>query len=679
MRLTTLKIALLVIFFLANVNMAISQNVDSLENIIKLDVPDKDKFKVLHKLVWMHLQRDIDKSLMYANQLLDISSKMDNKLYLGRTYSLLVGCYNEKDYGLDTIMNVYNKGIAIADKIEDLKLKGILFNNMARTYARIGQIDKALSLYQEGLLIDKQLGIPGGATRTMGNIGNMMLENKNYKVAKYYYQKAIKDAEEQDDQIMVSQLGLALGSVYSAENKIDSALVLYQNALLISTNNENLFTKSLALSNIGSINFKKKNYELSLDYLKESYENAKKLNSTYCMGAALSNMCDVYFEQQDHYKAISIAMEGLAILGEQGTLKSRMGFYKNLSDNYEAIGDYKLAFKNQEHYHVLNDSIYNLEKTKQINNLTIKFEVDQKELENQQLKTEKKVNEKAIQNRNLIALALLLGLLLIGSWGFSVYRSRLKAKKYNDVLEQQVEARTVELQVANKNLKQANTELRSFNHIASHDIKEPIRNIGSYVSLIKRRINSDDRAELKDYFDVIKNSTQQIYTLLEDVMNFSKLSQSQSIEKQEVDLNFMLQKIENNLEPRITASNGQVNYSSLPTIESNNLLLFTALENIIENGLKFNKSSTSTINITYQNTDNQHNIIIEDNGIGIDAEYHHQIFEMFKRLHDRQAYQGSGLGLAMTKVAIEKLGGSIKIESQEGEGSIFRIYLPSSN
>lgn len=262
---------------MANVNIAISQNVDSLENIIKLDVPNKDKFKALQKLTWMHLQRDIDKSLMYANQLLDITSEMDNKVYLGRTYSLLVICYNEKDYGLDTIMNVYNRGIAIANKIDDLQLKGILYNNMARTYARVGQIDKALSLYQEGLLLDEKLGSTRGATRTMGNIGNMVVENKNYKVAKYYYQKAIKYAEKQDDQAMVSQLGLALGSVYSRENKIDSALTLYENALVTSTTNENHFTKSLALSKIGNINFKKKRYEQSLDYLRQSYEIAKKI------------------------------------------------------------------------------------------------------------------------------------------------------------------------------------------------------------------------------------------------------------------------------------------------------------------------------------------------------------------------------------------------------------------
>ena len=678
MRLTILKIALLVIFFLANVNMVFSQNVDSLENIIKLDVPNKDKFKALQELTWMHLQRDIDKSLRYANQLLNITSEMDDKVYLGRTYSLLVICYNEKDYGLDTITNVYNRGIAIADKIDDLQLKGILYNNMARTYARVGQIDKALSLYQEGLLIDEKLGSPRGATRTMGNIGNMMVENKNYIVAKYYYQKAIKHAKKQDDQAMVSQLGLALGSVYSRENKIDSALTLYENALLISTTNKNHFTRSIALSNIGSINLKKKNYELSLTNLQKSYEFAKKLNSTYCMGMALSNMCDVYFEQQDHYKAISTAMEGLGILGEYGDLKSRMEFYKNLSDNYEAIGDYQLAFENQQQYHVLNDSIYNLEKTKQINNLTIKFEVDQKEMENKQLKVEKVANEKALQNRNLIALALFLGLLLIGTWGVFVYRSRLKTKKYNEVLELEVEARTIELQAANKKLKQANTELTTFNYIASHDIKEPIRNIGSYVSLIKRRINSDERERLKDYFDIIKNSTTQIYTLLEDVINYSKLSQSESIKKQEVDLNSLLETIEDKLEPRINTCNGQINYSSLPTIQGDISLLFPALKNIIDNGLKFNQSEKPKIDIVYQKLSNQHSISIQDNGIGIDSQYNDYIFEMFKRLHDRQSFQGSGLGLAVTKTAIEKLGGSIKIISKEGSGSTFNVLLPTS-
>jgi light-regulated signal transduction histidine kinase (bacteriophytochrome) len=116
--------------------------------------------------------------------------------------------------------------------------------------------------------------------------------------------------------------------------------------------------------------------------------------------------------------------------------------------------------------------------------------------------------------------------------------------------------------------------------------------------------------------------------------------------------------------------------TNLPTIQSSNSLLFTALKNLIENGLKYNNSEKPRVNIDYNKTETHHEIIVSDNGIGIDENYHKKIFEMFKRLHNRGAYEGSGIGLAIVKLSIEKLGGTIKLKSEAGEGSRFVISLP---
>jgi light-regulated signal transduction histidine kinase (bacteriophytochrome) len=130
------------------------------------------------------------------------------------------------------------------------------------------------------------------------------------------------------------------------------------------------------------------------------------------------------------------------------------------------------------------------------------------------------------------------------------------------------------------------------------------------------------------------------------------------------------------LEESIQKYNGQVLTAELPTIQSSNSLLFTTLKNLIENGLKYNKSDKPTVEIDYHKTETHHEIIISDNGIGINKQYHAQVFKMFKRLHNRGAYEGSGIGLAIVKLSADKLGGKVLLESEEGKGSRFVIQLP---
>ncbi len=227
-----------------------------------------------------------------------------------------------------------------------------------------------------------------------------------------------------------------------------------------------------------------------------------------------------------------------------------------------------------------------------------------------------------------------------------------------------------------QNLKQANYELRTFNHIASHDIKEPIRIIGGYASLIQRQLPNDLKEKFHNYFSTIKRSTKQLYTLIEDFTYYSTISRDEAIKKESIDLNQLIDNVKDTLQESLKKYNGTIKTNQLPTIHSSNTFLFTAFKNLIENGLKYNQSESPTVEITYTSTETDHKIKISDNGIGIKEKYHSQIFEMFKRLHYRGAYEGSGIGLAIVKLVTEKLNGTIEVESAEGKGTSFILNLP---
>jgi light-regulated signal transduction histidine kinase (bacteriophytochrome) len=173
----------------------------------------------------------------------------------------------------------------------------------------------------------------------------------------------------------------------------------------------------------------------------------------------------------------------------------------------------------------------------------------------------------------------------------------------------------------------------------------------------------------------VKSGAQQMNTLVQDILEISTLNNPDEKKKTKVDLNEVLTKVQANLTEEINSKNAVVNADVLPYYycdEAEFLLLF---QNMIQNGIKYNESKIPTIDISSQRTKKQLLISFKDNGIGIDNEYHSQIFQFFKRLHTSEKYQGTGLGLGLCKKIVNSYGGDIEVDSVSGKGSTFRIKL----
>lgn len=246
----------------------------------------------------------------------------------------------------------------------------------------------------------------------------------------------------------------------------------------------------------------------------------------------------------------------------------------------------------------------------------------------------------------------------------------------NAELERKVEERTQDLKEANDELQQLNQELKTFNYIASHDLKEPIRNIGNYVGLIQHKISEAVTESVSGYFSMIKRSTAQLYSLVEDFSEYSTLSRETEVELEEVDLNLTAQNLTDHFAVLLKEKNGQFSYDGLPVVHTSSSMIFIALKNLVENGLKFNDSAQPRVTLRYHSAPTSHQIIVTDNGIGIEPEYQQMVFEMFKRLHSRDAYNGSGMGLAIAMLMVQKINGAIHLESEPGKGSKFVIEIP---
>lgn len=667
---------ILLIFALPSSIFSKNINIDSLEEIIISQVDDTIKLAAMSKIGWHYYERNFDKSLEKGNQILALATKLNRDVDIANAYNML-GCTNDnKSEDINIVIGYLEKAVHHLEKANDQKRKANVLNNMGLAYRRIGDYKRAFSYNLEALEIGETINDTITMVLCLNNMAIIYNQTDEDQKAKNYYFKSLDYANAINFRRMISTIKNNLANIYFEEYKLDTALTLFQESLKLKREMGNEFRIITTLSNIGKVHIREKKYELANQYLQEAYELALKLDYPYGKGLCLSYLSRSELYQLNHTKAIQYAQRGIDELGENGELSVQIGLLDVLSQSYEAVGNLSLALENYKKYQILNDSVFELERQNQNNRLEVQYQVKQKEVENKLLKTEKALIKKTLKNRTMIAVGLILFLLMAIGWALASYRLSEQRKKMNKVLEAKVTERTKALQLANDELEQANYELKTFNHIASHDIKEPIRNVGNYASLIFRRLPDELKLKFDDYFKIIKQSTNQLYTLIEDFAHYTSMSKDKEIDKESVDLNIIADSLQNGLQSTIQMHNGRVLNLGLPIIHTSGSLIYVILKNLIENGLKFNQSAVPTVELSYLETAEYHEIIIQDNGIGIEKTYFDRIFNMFTRLHDRGLYQGSGIGLAIVKLLTEKLNGRITLKSDGKSGTQFILQLP---
>jgi len=225
-------------------------------------------------------------------------------------------------------------------------------------------------------------------------------------------------------------------------------------------------------------------------------------------------------------------------------------------------------------------------------------------------------------------------------------------------------------------LKNQNATIERFNYIASHDLKSHALTVNLFAKMAQDNAKKREIVALHESLNFIQNNTNHIMDIVRDTLEWHYITKKMD-KKEKVDLNDVFQEIENFI--KISMPSKKINIhrnKQFPTIIGQRKDLYICFKNIIENGIKFNNSPEKNIHIKYHSVEAKHLISIQDNGIGIPNNYLEHVFEMYKKLHSKDNYAGSGLGLTTSKMVIENLNGRIWVESQEGEESTFFIELP---
>lgn len=290
-----------------------------------------------------------------------------------------------------------------------------------------------------------------------------------------------------------------------------------------------------------------------------------------------------------------------------------------------------------------------------------------------------KVNPSFFEKSYIQALLFILSFLLI-YFCIKSYTKRIKKrnkelKDYNNSLNKEIEERSkVErtLQSTNEELKRSNSELEQFAYIASHDLQEPLRITGSFIDLLANKYEDVLDEDAHKYIDFAKGGVGRMGLLIKNLLTFSKVGGT-VLDFQKAPLKKLVEEKLLDLARLIQEKNVTIHLDELPEIYCEKNQMSMLFYNLINNAIKFNENKNPVVNISSQLSDDKdfYTFCVSDNGIGIEPQNQNKIFEIFKRLHDRDAYEGTGIGLALCKKIVTRHGGEIFVNSKIGQGTKF--------
>jgi PAS domain S-box-containing protein len=242
-----------------------------------------------------------------------------------------------------------------------------------------------------------------------------------------------------------------------------------------------------------------------------------------------------------------------------------------------------------------------------------------------------------------------------------------------DITEQKQTARNLEEALIE--VKRSNKDLEQFAYTASHDLQEPIRMIKSYAQLLEMQNKEDLSNDGQEFINYIAEGASRMQQLIDDLLKYSRVSTTgKSFE--EVDCNAVLKDVLEDLKFLILEENAVLEIGNMPVVKGDRTQLRQLFQNLIQNAIKFRCEKNPEIKIRSEIKDKYWLFSLKDNGIGIDPKFHERIFTIFQRLHSREKYQGTGVGLAICKKIIERHGGQIFVESELNKGAVFYFTIP---
>lgn len=626
-----------------------SKHSDSLGLAVKGFGNNSFKVDALNQLAEELFEENHALSLSYANQALDLAKKVNYNQGLSQSY------YTLGRLNANYTLNFYK---SVAYLTSALKL------NDEKNW------QLALNIYLQLAFVNKR--------------------QKDYTKAVEYYNQAIKIAT---DKKVTSKLSVAysyLADVYEEQGDLKNTLSNLEKIIELEKREGFRNTQPKIFVSFGHYFELKEQYGLAETYLRDALTDFIKTKNYRWASYTHSQLSKVSMLEGNYKVALSYANQGLELARQHNLNKELADNYNALAMVYEKTGDYKNAYTNYKALQTLTDSIFNLERTREIAGIVTAYETNVKEEKLALARIENELKENQLKKTTIalwgsvICLVLLTILLVIIIRNYRIKqninyelqnRDELKTLELDEIIKQ-LNSEVTEHQITKSKLEVMNAELNNFMFRSSHDLKGPLASITGLTTLASGNVSEKERLE---YLELISKSTASLSSLLDELAAATKVAHGK-VEPHEINFSEFVTDIIGHLKNSEQAKNigFYVELTKNFTFFSDKSLFRTIMHNLIENSINYKNSSVAYpyVKISAEKLQRTVKITLSDNGQGIPEESKSTVFNMFVRANN--STKGSGLGLYLVKKSVLKLGGTISLQSEEGKGTIFEITIPET-
>ncbi len=650
-----------------------------LDSLINLYPTIKDEYKqidIINRIGYLYYTVDIEKTLEYAQLGLKRSEKINYHEGKGTALNTM-SIYYDVSGDIDKALALNKEVLHIGEETHNDFLITISCNNIANKYDTKGEPQEAIKYYQRAITISEKNEDAGNLILGFANLAMVFDKLNERKKANFYYLKAKKIQDLHPERAMYCWFYGILGDWYFKISNNDEAKRCYNISLTESKKrNDKRAIVSLNLS-LSKLHLTQNKIKLAEQNIRTAIQTSQLIGDRTSTLSAEIGLLELYLNTKQLKNANTLGRNLLDTVQVYKYTAEEMKIYDILSQVHLQKEDYKKGYELNQNYLRLKDSLFAENKRIEVTKIEEKYQSEIKEKENIVLRSQQKEQAVLLKSQQKLGLALIAIIFLTSLIGLLIYRAYKDQRNSSKELEQKVIERTKALMESNSALKKSNEELERFAYIASHDLREPLRNISGFTKLLQRELPDKLSPTANEYLTFIIKSTKQMHTLIEGVLDYSRVTKNDD-ELIDVDFNSILSNIKETLILTLEKKQGNIIIeNSLCKKIANPSKIYFLFKNLIENGLKYNQSTLPEVRIGCNKIDNQTVYYVSDNGIGIEEAYKEKVFEMFKRLNNREKYEGTGLGLSICKKIVEEQGGKIWIDTQQKNGATFYFTLES--
>jgi len=580
-------------------------------------------------------------------------------------------------------MDALKRAASICNSIGNAQDEALINQQIAALYKNLQDLNRSLEYALKAVNINLSNNITTGLANNYNFIGLLHKDLKNFDLAEEYFLKSLKIWQQEKNEEGLSNTYNNLGIVYDEKKDAQKALEYYSKSLELSKKLEDLKGIAVAYNNIGYLSIRINQIDAGIDSYLKSIKISHDLNDIESYLNTYNNIAIAYLKKNNIEKSEEYVNLVLKEFDKVKDLAIIQETYKILSDINSKKGNFKKAFEYKTIELAYNDTLYTQQQTSNIIEMQTRFETEAKEREIQILKKDNDIKKLEFERqrffqRILIIISILFLIILAG--GAMSFRLIRRSNKLLEQKNIEFENANIKLIESEKNLRELNATKDKLFSIIAHDLKNPFNALMGFSDLLDKNYNFLSEEERKEYIGVVSDSTQNLYKLLDNLLQWTR-TQTGAITyisenfklypliKQEVDI------LSPNADKKKININLKVDENQNVYADKNSIA--TVIRNLVSNAIKFT-SNGGWIEIDAKQNSKFVEISVSDSGIGIKGDDIDKIFMLDSSFTTKGTANesGTGLGLLLCKEFVEKNNGKIWAESKKGKGSTFYFTLP---